>query len=69
MALGATFQKLRGALLPGGLNSQLGRGEVNSQRRQDYFCDNILINYSYQYGYSNIFDIVESLIQNNHGPI
>ena len=69
MALGATFQKLRGALLSGGLNSQWGRGEVNSQRRLDYFCDNILINYSYQYGYSNIFDIVESLIQNNHGPI
>ena len=35
MVLGARFQKLRGGLLSGGLNSQGGRGTVNSQRGLD----------------------------------
>ena len=49
-----------------------GQGEVNSERGQIlegyhvflqtcYFCRNIVINYSYHYVYSNIFDITESL--------
>ena len=34
-----------------------------------HFCGNIVINYSYHHAYSNIFDIAESLIQNDDGPI
>ena len=50
MALGARFQKLRTDLtIRRTLNSQRGRGELNSQRELDsggrpcYFCDNIVI--------------------------
>ena len=69
-----------GSLIRGELNSHRGRGELNSQSGLDswvlpvflqllYFCGNIVIDYSYHYVYSNIFDMTESLTQNNHDPI
>ena len=81
MTLGARFQNFkREPYYQQGLNSQRDRRELNSQRGQIlegyhiflqtcYFCDNIVINYSYHYVYSNIFDIAEYVTQNNHGSI
>ena len=72
MVWGARFQKLRGEpYYQLGLNSERGRGGGGSNvfMQTCSFCGNIVINYSYHYVYSNVFDIAESLIQNNHGSI
>ena len=71
---GLDFKSLGGTLLFRGLNSRRGKGELNSQRGLDsgyyiflqtcYFYGGIIINYSY----SNIFDILELLTQNDYGP-
>ena len=49
------------------LNSQRGRGAKFSEGarflRATMFCGSIVINYSYHYVYSNIYDIAESLTQ------
>ena len=50
-----------------------GQGELNSQKwarflgATMFFCKGV--NYLYHYVYTNIFDIAESLTQNDHGPI
>ena len=68
MALGARFQKLMGGLtISKGLNSQRGldsRVLPCFSANMLFFC-NIVI-YSYHCVYSNIFNIAESLTQNNY---
>ena len=72
MALGARFQKLRRDLtIRRRLNSQRGRGELNSQRELDSggrpcFSATMLFLWQhcyklYHYVYSNIYDTTESL--------
>ena len=67
MALGARFQKVRGW----GRAEFSGeeRGAARFSRATMFFCSNIVINYSYDNVYSNIYDIAESLTQNDHGLI
>ena len=64
MVLGARFQKLRREpYYQGGLNPQRGRGGwilegCHVFLQTCYFCGNNVINYSYHYVYSDIFDMI-----------
>ena len=74
MALGARFQNLKGGLTIRGGGAKFSEG-ARFWRATMFFCKhdtfvaNIVINYSCHYVYSNIFDTLKSLTQNDHGSV